>query len=153
MKLPFTFEQFLSVFADYNVSVFPMQIVLNVLAVGAVVLILANKGTSGKMISSFLAFLWLWTGLVYHILFFTEINKAAFGFGSLFIIQALLFFLYGTVKGKLQFSYRTDLYGITGFVFIVYALILYPVLGYFQGHIYPAAPTFGAPCPAVIFKY
>ena len=36
-------------------------------------------------------------------------------------------------------------------VFLVYALIVYPALGYWFGHRYPAAPTFGLPCPTTIF--
>jgi hypothetical protein len=27
------------------------------------------------------------------------------------------------------------------------------VLGYFLGHVYPHSPTFGAPCPTVIFTF
>ncbi len=36
-------------------------------------------------------------------------------------------------------------------MFIAYALLLYPALGYLLGHGYPAAPSFGVPCPTSIF--
>jgi hypothetical protein len=34
---------------------------------------------------------------------------------------------------------------------IAYALIGYPLIGASLGHRYPAAPTFGLPCPTTIF--
>ena len=38
-----------------------------------------------------------------------------------------------------------------GGMVIIYALVLYPLLGWLSGHIYPRNPTFGAPCPVTIF--
>jgi len=42
---------------------------------------------------------------------------------------------------------------IIGGIFALYALVIYPVLGYSFGHVYPASPTFGAPCPTTIFTF
>jgi hypothetical protein len=36
---------------------------------------------------------------------------------------------------------------------VVFALVLYPVIGYTFGHIYPSSPTFGLPCPTTIFTF
>lgn len=38
-------------------------------------------------------------------------------------------------------------YGMTGSLLMLYAMMIYPALGYFLGHVYPKAPTFGVPCP------
>jgi hypothetical protein len=39
-------------------------------------------------------------------------------------------------------------------VLILYAMVVYPLLGAVFGHMYPAAPVFGvAPCPATIFTF
>ena len=38
-----------------------------------------------------------------------------------------------------------------GWVLIIYALTVYPVLGWLFGHGYPTGPSFGAPCPVTIF--
>ena len=43
--------------------------------------------------------------------------------------------------------------GIPGGMFLIYALVIYPALGYWLGHRYPAAPTFGLPCPTTIFTF
>lgn len=153
MKPPFTLEQFLRVFQNYNEAVFPMQIVFYI--VSAIVIYQAIKPNpkSGKIISYILLFLWLWMGMVYHIIFFAVINKAAYLFGLLFIIQGILFLIFGVFGNKFSFQFKKDIFGITGIFLIVFALIIYPALGYFVGHIYPSSPTLGLPCPTTIFTF
>jgi len=153
MKLPFTLEQFLDVFRQYNISVWPMQIIWIVLALIATYFSIFKKSYSDKIIVSVLAFLWLWMGIVYHLIYFSPINKAAILFGSLFIIQVLLLFYFGIIKDKLKFQFSLNRYGITGFVLILYALIIYPLLANLLGHVFPSSPTFGLPCPTTIFTF
>ena len=153
MKLPFTLEQFLDVFRQYNISIWPMQVLLLVLALLATYFSIFKKPYSDKIIVLILTFLWLWMGIVYHLIYFASINKAAIVFGSLFIIQSLLFFYFGIIKNKLRFQFSLDNYGITGMVLIIFALIGYPLLGYWLGHVYPYSPTFGLPCPTIIFTF
>ena len=153
MKPPFTLEQFLEVFKNYNQAVFPMQFILYLISAVAIYLVIESNLKSDKIISIILSLLWLWMGIVYHIIFFTTINKAAYLFGGLFIIQGILFLLFGVFQNKLSFNFKKDKYGITGISLIVFALILYPILGYFFGHIYPSSPTFGLPCPTTIFTF
>jgi hypothetical protein len=153
MKPPFTLEQFLAVFKNYNQSIFPMQIVLYLISAVAIYLVIKPNSTSDKIISIILSFLWFWMGIVYHIIFFTAINKAAYLFGGLFIIQGILFLFFGVFKNRLSFNFKKDKYGITGFSLILFALILYPILGYYFGHIYPSSSTFGLPCPTTIFTF
>lgn len=153
MKLPFTFEQFISVFADYNVSVYPMQIFLNFLAIYIIIFLFVKTKLSNQVILFVLGFLWLWTGIVYHILFFSSINKAAYFFGSLFVVQGALFILNGIKKKKYDFHFEKNYFGIIGLIMILYALFIYPLLGHYLGHSYPNNPTFGAPCPITIFTF
>jgi hypothetical protein len=153
MKTPFTVEQFLSVFQQYNNSVWPMQVFFYMLGVCAIVLIFYRNKVSNRLISGMLAFLWLWTGIVYHLGFFSSINKAAYAFGAAFIIQGIIFLVAGVVRSGLSFRVRSDVYGILGFIFLVYALVIYPILGSYLGHRYPSSPTFGLPCPTVIFTF
>jgi Family of unknown function (DUF6064) len=153
MKTPFTLEQFLEVFKDYNQAVFPMPIVLYLISGVAVYLALKPNPKSDKIISIILAFFWLWMGIVYHFIFFTAINQAAYIFGAFFIIQGILFLVFGVFQNRLSFHFRSDKYGITGMSLILFALIIYPLLGYFFGHIYPSTPTFGLPCPTTIFTF
>ena len=66
MEVPFTTEQFFSVIEQYNEAVWPVQVVLNLLAIAAIVLLIRNRSYSGRAISTVLALLWLWTALAYH---------------------------------------------------------------------------------------
>jgi hypothetical protein len=153
VKLPFTLDQFISVFKEYNLSVWPMQIVLNAIAIGIIVLLFLEFKQKSRDISLLLAVLWGWTGIVYHIIFFSTINPAARIFGVLFIIQSLIFLIFGALIQKIKFDKPSiNWRHITGAILIVYALLIYPLLGMVQGHVYPNSPTFGLPCPTTIFS-
>jgi len=153
MKLPFTIEEFLNVFENYNQSVYPLQIVFYLIGFICVFLLFRPNKNSSKIIIASLSFFWLWIGIVYHLIFFSTINKAAYIFGMLFILQGILFIFYGVVKGNITFAYRKNIFNGIGVMIISYALIVYPILGYFLGHHYPKTPTFGLPCPTTIFTF
>ena len=153
MNLPFSLADFLNVFKDYNQSVFPLQIVFYLVAFLCIYLLFTGNKNSTRTISITLAFLWLWIGIVYHIIFFSEINKAAYIFGGFFILQGMMFAGCGLVRKKLSLEYTKSSYNYIGLVFLLYALIIYPVLGYNLGHAYPYSPTFGLPCPTTIFTF
>lgn len=153
MKLPFTQEQFLEVFKIYNLSVWPTQILLVILALLLIFVLFKKNKLSDKLITIGLTIFWLWMGIVYHFKFFSKINNAAYIFGSLFLIQAILFAYFGLLKDKLVFNYRNNFTGIVSIILFLYALIFYPLLGYQFGHIYPSTPTFGLPCPTTIFTF
>jgi hypothetical protein len=153
MNFPFTTEQFLDVFKVYNLTVWPAQIFLIILALMAIFLAIYRTKYSDIVITFTLVFYWLWIGIVYHLMFFTKINTAAYGFAVLFVIQSILFFYLGFIKHSLQFKYSHNVNGLIAIVLFLYALIFYPLLGYYFGHFYPATPTFGLPCPTTIFTF
>lgn len=153
MKLPFTIDQFLEVFRDYNLAVFPMQVVFYLVAALAIFFSLKKNSWSDRFIAALLSFLWLWMGVVYHLIYFTAINKAAYAFGTLYLGQATIFLFFGVYRRTLSFKFGRDIYGITGGLLILYALAIYPVIGYLLGHAYPESPTFGLPCPTTIFTF
>ncbi len=130
-----------------------MQVVFYLLATATIFFAIKKSSNTDKFIIAFLSFFWLWMGIVYHLLYFTTINKGAYVFGAAFILQGFLVGYAGIYTRKLSFNFRSDIYGVTGALFILYALILYPVLSYSQKHIYPSAPTFGLPCPTTIFTF
>jgi hypothetical protein len=153
MKLPFTIEQFLKVFEDYNLAVWPMQVILYILAIAAVYFAVKKFPQSDKFILLVLAFLWIWMGAVYHLLYFTSINKPAYIFGIVFIVEGMLFIKATFSKNKISIHIENNINGITGSLLILFALVLYPLIGYFLGHRYQASPTFGLPCPTTIFTF
>jgi len=102
MQIPFTAEQFLQVFKQYNETIWPSQIMLYIFALLAVLFSFIKGKHSQKIISTILSLMWIWMGIVYHILDFSSINKAAYIFGGAFILQGILFFIFISSK-KLTF--------------------------------------------------
>lgn len=153
MDLPFTTEQFLNIFKDYNTAIWPAQLIAYLLGFTAVAFAFHRQASAGPWVLAILGLFWSWMGAIYHILFFSSINKAAVLFGSLFLVQGVLF-IYTAAKQPPDFGHSADGYGITGSLFIHYAVLIYPILGALLGHGYPHAPMFGvAPCPTTIFTF
>lgn len=150
MRIPFTIDQFFEVFAGYNDAIWPLQWLLLALGAGTVVLSLLKPAAASRGVSVLLGVLWLWTGTVYHLLFFRAINPAATAFGAFFIVEGILFLWLGAYRRRLVIAALAGWRRILGTVLVLYALVVYPVLGYLLGHRYPAAPTLGAPCPTTI---
>jgi uncharacterized protein DUF6064 len=150
MPLPFSRDQFLAVFAAYNDAVAPVQILLIALGIGAAALALWPMRWSDRAIGLVLAALWLWMGVEYHWRFFRPVNPAATLFGAAFVVEAVLL-AWATVRPpRLAFRAPRSLRGGLALLLLVYALAVYPAIGWALGHRYPAAPTFGLPCPTTI---
>ena len=145
MELPFTPDQFFAVFADYNRTFWWVAVAFWVAT--AVVLLRAWRSppNQSRALSFLLATLWLWNAVAYHALFFARINPAAWPFAALFAIQGVLFLRAGVRREIEYFSARRAV----GVGLVAYALA-YPLLSVGLAHPYPAAPTFGVPCPTAI---
>lgn len=153
LRIPLTTEQFIQIFEKYNQTVFPMQFALILVAIIAVLLAVNPKPFTNKTISGLLSSIWLWAGVVYHLIFFTKISPLAYVFGASFICQCLLFLYEGVARNRLSFRASRKFYGILGAMFIAYALAIYPLIGYSLGRTFLASPTFGVPCPITIFTF
>lgn len=152
MNLPFTAADFREVFVRYNHAVGPAPLVLTALAVVAVIAVLGNRRQRHHLACAVLALLWLWSGLVYHGLFFSGLNAPAYGFGLLFLAQAVGLYWLGIRQDRIVFEVRKSrATAILGAVVIGYAILIYPAVSYALGHRWPQGPTFGAPCPVVLF--
>lgn len=151
--MPFDSAQFLEVFARYNAAVFPAQIVLPIAALVAVRLATRGDRASSKTTAAILGMLWLWMGVVYHWLFFSQINGAAVAFGGLFVLQSFVFIYAGVIGKEISFHRPSGVTGMIGTTFLIYALIVYPLIGMAVGHPFPYSPTFGLPCPTTIFTF
>lgn len=154
MNMPFTVKQFFDVFGTYNTAIWPAQVLAYLLGMVALAIAIRETRRSGKIVSGILALFWVWMGVFYHIIYFSEINSAAWIFGIFYLVQGMLFLLIGSISGRLSFRFSLQPLPIIGGCFIVYAIAVYPLLGIASGHAYPRAPVFGvAPCPTTIFTF
>lgn len=153
MKIPFTTEQFFNVFEKYNSTVFPFQWIIMLLGIFALLLVHSKNSLKNKVIGCFLGSLWVWMGIVYHIMFFTAINKLAFVFGGFFILQGLLILLSTFLKNELVFGISTQPKNYWSYFIILFGLILYPIISYLVQGSFNRTIGLGLPCPSTIFTF
>jgi hypothetical protein len=149
MRVPFTPQQFLDVFGAYNSTAWPVVIALWLVTFAFGVRLVRGQAQSVAL-SALAAAHWAWSGLVYHALFFTDINPAAWLFAGVFLLEAFGFVWFGMVRRTLVFDWgRTPRHAVAGALF-VYSLA-YPFLVLASGHDVPRAPLFAVPCPTMLF--
>jgi hypothetical protein len=129
VNLPFSQEQFFAVFAAYNDSVFPAQLVLLVLGLGAALVALRPRWRADRAIGAVMALLWLWMGVVYHWGFFSSVNPAARAFGAGFVVEAGLLLWFLVIRRRVSFRAAPSWRGGVGLVLLVYAFAIYPAIG------------------------
>ncbi|MGD8414895.1 MAG: DUF6064 family protein [Candidatus Latescibacterota bacterium] len=151
MNPPFSQDDFFRILIDYNTGIWPVQIILAGLAMVVLIVSIRSEEWTDRLVSAVLGVLWIWMGVAYHWIYFTEINPAAWVFGGAFAVEGLVFVYLALKREPLQYRPRWDGFGLIGATFIGYGLVLYPILSSAFGHTYPAQPTFGLPCPTTIF--
>jgi hypothetical protein len=140
--LPFTREQLFAVFAAYNDAIWPAQLVGYGLGLAAVALLARPSRLS------------VWTGIAYHWLYFSPINKVAFVFGALFVAEGAMLGYVGVLRNSLRFRPERGAMAWLGGILVAYAAILYPLIGLWAGHGFAEQPAFGVtPCPVTIFTF
>ena len=153
MKTLLVTEKFFSVFEKYNNSIFPVQIILFLLSICALIAIGSRFRQKDKFVAGFLGVLWLWMGIGYHIAFFSGISRIALGYGVLFILQGLFLLWEGVLLYNLKFVFRMSIQAYLGYFFILYGLIIYPVVGYMIETNLLRTISVGLPSPTIILTF
>ena len=151
--IPFI-DRFMRIVIEYNFAIEPMQYVAYALGIIAVLLAAVKAEFARKYVSLILAIFWIWIGFMFCILYWSQIYPLAHVLGVLFIIQGLLFLIFGFFRQDLSFHTEASVYTTLGFIFIVYAMVLYPLIGKYLGRSWPAILPFGlVPCPTTPFTF
>jgi hypothetical protein len=144
-------QQFFSMWAQANTALWPMDVVWYAAAIAAMILAIRPVRGSSRLIAAFLALYYVWLAIVFFGIYYTPLNDHSPAYAAMFALGGALFFVAGVVRRDLEFQPKWDLLGVTGGVFMMYALA-YPLIDALTGHEFPAAPVFGvAPCPSAIF--
>jgi hypothetical protein len=70
-----------------------------------------------------------------------------------FVVEALVLLVFALGRDALIFDAAAP-NSFWGWLLILYAIVVYPLVGVLDGHVYPAAPTFGVtPCSLVIYTF
>jgi hypothetical protein len=154
MILPFTRQAFLENLAQYDAFGWPVSILAYAMALLVIVALVQQWQLASRLLFATLAFMWAWTGIFYHLSYFTAINTAAWGFGALFLIGAALF-AWESIRSSIRPTASSAGWtSALGWIFIAYAMIAYPLIGIALGHRYMDLPQFGiTPCPVTLFTF
>lgn len=153
MRIPFTVEQFLDVFARFNAAIWPAQVGAYLLGVATLVLAVQGGRRASRATAILLGGAWAFVGVAYHALFFSAVNPLAPAFAAAFAVEGVLLALAG-LRDRLSFRFAPTARHVVGLALVAYAAVVYPLLGVAFGHGYPRAPMFGvAPCPTTIFTF
>lgn len=152
--IAFTPEVLFRLFDQYNAALWPLPLLAFGLALLAVLLawkprLLGGVG-SDRAVAAILAVFWLWTGVVFHGLYFSGINFIAPVYALLFVAQGLLLAWTGVVRGRLSFRFAPTRLGWAGIALAVLALAVYPLAGFLAGHGWARASLL-LPSPLVLF--
>ena len=149
----FTLEDFLAVLAQYNPSIWPLQIFAYLLGILALFFYFKKTKYSERIVLGILSFFWFWNGIIFCPMYWAPSYKYAYMFGALCIIQGFLF-MWLSIKSNLPTGIRTKLHFNTGIIFVAYALVGYNIFGFLLNRVYPEFWPFGlVPCPTVIFTF
>lgn len=62
--------------------------------------------------------------------------------------------VYGVVKPGVVFRFKLNGFSVIGLILVLYSMVIYPIIGYKLGHVFPQSPVFGAaPCPSTVFTF
>ena len=121
MGLPFTPDQFLGLFAEYNRSFWPVAMGFW-LATGLIFVALwRNRPRWSPALTYLLGAAWMWSAIAYHALLFTRINPAAWPFAGLFAVEAALL-LHAGRRGSVEYFSSPGPMRVVGVGLVCYAL-------------------------------
>jgi hypothetical protein len=146
----------LGYFESYNKRIFPLQIVMAVIAIGLVGSVFFVPGvTTTILLNAFLSITFGWIGVAFLFLMGDMKQRIPFvpyATAATYLPLVVIFII--DIFSK-QAAYKIPLPGwrLDVSLFIMFwGIILYPLSGYVIGHRYPRVPLFGAmPCPTNIF--
>ena len=151
--LSFSLEEFLVVLENYNVAIWPLQIIAYALILLVLFILLKPTKYSTKIVSAILSFFWLFTGIVFCFIYWAPSHIFGYIFGICCTAQGLLF-LYSLLRSDITIGLPNKANMLIGVLFILYAVIGYQILGYYLDHIYPKFFAVGlVPCPTTIFTF
>lgn len=149
----FTASEYLELLETYNQEVWPVPLLLLLLGGAAFIFCFVRAAYSHLIVNTILGLLWCWMGLVYQLLYFSLLSSAAYLFSLGFLIQGGIFFWFGLSRRTLTYQVIYGRRFFVGLILLLYAFVIYPVIGYYAGHHYPQMATFGLPAITTIFSF
>lgn len=150
--IPYSTEVFVAVLAEYNEVIWPLQILAFLLGAFVLIAIWRPIRHGALIVNCTLSIVWAWTGAVYHLKHFVEIDFWAYVFGTALLAQAALLIWSGLVRRSLIVDGTAGANRPVGTAVVLLGLVLYPLLSLLLGREGFETGYFGtAPAPTVLF--
>jgi len=135
----------------YNNAIFPMQIIIVVIAAVLTYLLFVKPDTkTNNMMKAYLSFTFAWNGIIFFLIFGKELPGTFLG-APLCILIAILF-VWDIFANKTQFRVPDIKWQRYLMMLWILLAFLYPLIGFALGHYYPKTCIFGVmPCPTTVF--
>lgn len=138
--IPFTSEVYYRLIERVNEAFWPLHFVAIILGLAA--LILAWRGRS-KIALALLAPAWIFSGIVFHLNYYAEINWAAPWFGWAFLTQAALLLLIAAFRHRQKNPQPAAMViRLTGAAIAALALVAYPLVAVFHNQGWSQSQSF-----------
>ncbi|MCB2207245.1 MAG: hypothetical protein KQH67_03010 [Bacteroidetes bacterium] len=144
-------NEFIGLIAQYNQAMYPLQILLFILGLLAVILTHLMQYKKNTYTAIILGILWIYSGLIYFFMYLPQHSQMSYFYGSLFMLQGLFLFYEAFFRNKLSFGFQKSAKDITAYIIILTGLLIYPLVTIASGHHIPEIMTLGLPGPTVIF--
>lgn len=130
--LLFSPEIFARLIASYNAEFWPAHIVFGIIGAALIGLVCFPSWFQGRAVALLLIISWLWTGYIFHFERLSAINWIAYVYAFIFLMQVLRLSWIGLKRDELRFSLKATLSDSFGFIVLLYAIIVYPLITVYQ---------------------
>lgn len=141
--LPFDAETLYANLGQYNLAIWPAQLVGLGLGLVALGLCLRPKPQGGRAVAAILTASWAWIGIAYHFGHFATINFAAPAFGWIFLLEATALAWTGILRGGMTFRSDARPAVRTGLALVALAALGLPAVDFLAGRTWPGIGLFG----------
>jgi len=149
--LLFSQRTYYRLFELYNLEWWPLHGLA--LALGLALLVLARQRgqRAGRTLVAILALGWLWVAWAYHGQRYASINWAADYYAWAWALQGALLLVNAAIRGRCGAAPATRLQQRVGLALLLFALLVFPLIGPLHGRSWTQAEVFGmAPDPTVL---
>lgn len=135
---PYDRQSWFYLVGDYNQAVwlaYPLALLLTLAMLGLVFRPAKwlGRDQSVRLVLALLGAAWIWTGAVFHTLYFADLNWAAPWFGRAFVVQGALLLLTALLLKSASWVSPSSLRGRLALFLLISGLVIYPLSGLLEG--------------------
>ncbi len=140
-------EEWWNIMGNYNINIFPIQMILHIAMVILIILFFLKPGKKMNIIfKGYISFSFAWIGIVLFLIYGNGLELNAFS--ALLFLSIAFFFSFDIVRNRIKFIVPELRYQKYIILVLLLLVSFYPLIGFLSGHIYPRMLFLSSfPCP------